>query len=130
MCKRLRWSVSQQNERKSIYFNQYVSLVGRIHYRPHVSKVAFWTSLHLSFTPSLLVRDVLSIENILFASTFVNPLSILKHSMIFIRRRRFSRENGFSVVVPTSLYDLLHKDVIFLVALCWTASSFVISFAW
>ena len=87
-----------------------------------------WTCLHLSFNPLVLVRDVLSIENILLASTFVNPLSILKHSISFPRSLRFSRENRFSRASLSS-YDLLRKDVIIFVALRWTASSFAISFA-
>ncbi len=44
--------------------------------------------LHLSFIPLLLVRDELSIENSLLASTFLNPLSILKHY-------EFSSETSF-----------------------------------
>ena len=69
-----------------------------------------WTCLHLSFTPLFLVRDVLSIENILLASTFVNPLRILKHSIIFPLSRRFLRENKFSRASLSS-YGLLRKDV-------------------
>ena len=75
-----------------------------------------WTCLLLSFIPLVLVRDVLSIENILLASTFVNPLSILKHSIIFPRSRRFSRENRCNCANLSS-YDLLRKDVIIFVAL-------------
>ncbi len=80
--------------------------------------------LHLSFTPLLLVRGVLSIENILLAYTFVNFLRILKHSIFFPRSLRFSRET-FSCASLSS-YGLL---CIF-ITLPWTASSFAISFAW
>ncbi len=86
-----------------------------------------WTFLHLSFIPLFLVRDVLSVENNLLASTFVYPLRILKHSIVFPRSRRFSRENKFSRA-SLSLYDLLRKDGIIFVALHRTASSFAISF--
>ncbi len=88
-----------------------------------------WNCLHLSFIPLFLVRNVLSIENNLLASTFVNPLRILKHSIVFPRSRRFSRENRFSRASLSS-YDLLRKDVIIFVARRWTASSFAISFSW
>ena len=87
------------------------------------------TCLHLSFIPLLRVRDELSIENSLLASTFVNPLSILKHSISFPRIRRFSRENRFSRASLSS-YVLLRKAEIIFVALLWTASSFAISFEW
>ncbi len=80
-----------------------------------------WTCLHLSFTPLLFVRGVLSIENILLASTFVNPLRILKHSIIFPRSLRFSKENKFSRASLSS-YGLSRKDVIIFVALRWTES--------
>ena len=56
-----------------------------------------FTCLHLSFTPLFLVRKVSSIINNVDLSTFVKPLSILKHSISFPRRRRFSRENMLRV---------------------------------
>ncbi len=87
-----------------------------------------WSCLHLSFPVIKLVRDVLSTENILHASTFVNSLSILKHSLFFSRSRGFSGDNRFSRSSFSS-YDLLCKDVIILVALHWAASSFAICFA-
>ncbi len=84
--------------------------------------------LRLSFTPLILVRDESLIKNSLLASTFVNPLSILKHSMSFPRRLRFSKENKLSRASLSS-YDLLRKEGIIFVALRWTASNFAISFA-
>ncbi len=84
--------------------------------------------LHLTFALLLLVHDESSIKNSLLASTFVYPLSILKHSMSFPQRRRFSRENKLSRASLSS-YDSLRKEGIIFVALRWTASNFVISFA-
>ncbi len=59
--------------------------------------------LYLNLISLLPVPDKSSIENRLFASTFVNTLSssILIHSIIFPLRRRFSRERT-DLVVPTS----------------------------
>ncbi len=88
-----------------------------------------WTCLHLSFTPLLLVRDVLSTESIVLASTSLNTLRILKHSIIFLRSLHSSRENRYSRA-SLSLYGLIRKDVIISVSLRWTASSLAISFAW
>ncbi len=51
-----------------------------------------FTCLHLSFMPLFLVRKVSSIINNIDLSTLVK-LSILKHSISFPRKRRFSREN-------------------------------------
>ncbi len=84
--------------------------------------------LHLSFTPLLLVRDESSVKNSLLASTFINPLSILKHSVSFPQRWHFLREDKFSSANLSS-YDLLHKEGIVFVALHWTASNFAMSSA-
>ncbi len=62
----------------------------------------------------------------MLASTFINPLRILKHSISFPWSRCFLRENKFSRARLSS-YGLLCKDVIIFVALRWTASSFAIS---
>ena len=56
-----------------------------------------FTCLHLSFMPLFLVRKVSSIINNFVLSTFVKPLSFLKHSISFPRRRRFSSENMLAV---------------------------------
>ncbi len=82
-----------------------------------------WTCLHLSITPLLLVRDVLSIENILSAylrKSFEHfkTLDEFSSAPLFLEREK-----------NLSSYDLLRKDVIIFVALRWTASSFAISFA-
>ena len=56
------------------------------------------TCLHLSFTPLLLVRDELSVENSLSPSTLMKPLSISKRSISLPLSQRFSRESRFGLV--------------------------------
>ena len=84
------------------------------------------TCLHLNLIRLFLVREEPSIRNNLFASTFVNPLSILKHSISFPLRRRFSRKNKFNFA-SLSLYDLFRRGGNIFVSLRWTDSNYVMS---
>lgn len=64
--------------------------------------------LHLSFRPLLLLRDELSVNNSTFASTYVNPFTVLEHSLRFPRRQLLSREK--TLVKPVSPLNIYYSN--------------------
>ena len=84
-------------------------------------------NLHLSFTCYSQFVISPSFENNLFASTFIYLL-IFSNTLEFPWRRHFSKENMFCRASLSSS-NLLHKDKIIFIALCWIGSNFAMSFA-